>query len=101
MNDVVSMVNFVKTRALNSRLFKILCEDMGSNHNPLLSHTDVCWLSSGKVLKRVIELSNEVRIFLPDTKPELSSLLSNEKWMYLASYLPDVSDKVNEFNLSV
>ncbi|XP_060873903.1 SCAN domain-containing protein 3-like [Metopolophium dirhodum] len=101
MNDVVSMVNFVKTRALNSRLFKILCEDMGSNHNTLLFHTDVRWLSRGKVLKRVIELSDEFRIFLRDIKPDLSALLSNEKWMCLTSYLADFFDKVNELNLSL
>ncbi|XP_022182264.1 zinc finger MYM-type protein 6-like, partial [Myzus persicae] len=101
MNDVVSMVNFVKTRALNSRLFKILCEDMGSNHNTLLFHTDVRWLSRGKVLKRVIELSDELRIFLRDIKPDLSALLSNEKWMCLTSYLADFFDKVNELNLSL
>lgn len=96
MNDVVSMVNIVKTCALNTRLFKILCEDMGSNHNTLLFHTDVRWLSRGKVLKRVIELSDELRIFLREIKPDLSALLSNEKWMCLASYLADVFDKVNE-----
>ncbi|KAL4126413.1 hypothetical protein QTP88_010635 [Uroleucon formosanum] len=100
-NDVVSMVNIVKTRALNTRLFKILCEDMGSNHNTLLIHTDVRWLSRGKVLKRVIELSDELRIFLREFKPDLSALLSNEKWMCLASYLADVFDKVNELNVSL
>ncbi|XP_025201853.1 protein FAM200A-like [Melanaphis sacchari] len=83
MNDKVSIVNFVKTHALNSRLFKILCEDMGSNHNTLLFHTDVRWLSRGKVLKRVIKLSDELRIVLRDIKPDLSALLSNEKWMCL------------------
>ncbi|XP_022164952.1 SCAN domain-containing protein 3-like [Myzus persicae] len=101
MNDVVSMVNIVKTRALNTRLFKILCEDMGSNHNTLLFHTDVRWLSRGKVLKRVIELSDELRIFIREIKPDLSALLSNEKWMCLASYLADVFDKVNELNVSL
>ncbi|KAL4127373.1 hypothetical protein QTP88_011547 [Uroleucon formosanum] len=100
MNDVVSIVNIVKTRALNTRLFKILCEDMGSNHNTLLFHTDVRWLSRGKVLKRVIELSDELCIFLREIKPDLSALLSNEKWMCLASYLADVFDKVNELNVS-
>jgi len=45
MNGVVSMVNFVKTRALNSRLFKIVCEDMRSNHNKLFLHTDISWFS--------------------------------------------------------
>jgi len=52
-------------------------------------------------LERVIELSDELQIFLRDIKPDLSALLSNEKWMCLASYLTDVFDKVNELNLSI
>ncbi|KAL4125849.1 hypothetical protein QTP88_010089 [Uroleucon formosanum] len=53
------------------------------------------------VLKRVIELSDELRIFLREIKPDLSAPLSNEKWMCLASYLADVFDKVNELNVSL
>jgi len=52
-------------------------------------------------LERVIELSDELQIFLRDIKPDLSALLSNEKWMCLASYLTDVFDKVNELNISL
>jgi len=47
MNDLVSMVNFVETSALNSQHFKILCKDMDSNCNTLRFHTDVLWLSHG------------------------------------------------------
>lgn len=79
MNDVVSIVNFVKTCALNSRLFKILCRDMESNHNTFLFHTDVRWLFRSKVLKRIIKLSDELCIFLRDIEPDLSALLKNEK----------------------
>jgi len=74
---------------------------MGSNHNTLQFHTDVRWLSRGKVLKRVIELSDELHIFLRDIKPDLCALLSYEKWTCLTSYLADFVDKVNELNLSL
>ncbi|XP_060866316.1 zinc finger MYM-type protein 6-like [Metopolophium dirhodum] len=74
---------------------KIVCE-LNSIMNDVIS-----MLSRGKVLKRVIELSDELRIFLHDIKPDFSALLSNEKWMCLASYLADVFDKVNELNLSL
>ena len=55
LDDVVKMVNFIKSRPLNARIFR-LCECMGSTHETLLLHTDVRWLSREKVLARFFEL---------------------------------------------
>ncbi len=52
LNTVIKVVNYIKARPLNSRLFKLLCEKMGSDIN-LLLHTKVRWLSRGKVLKSI------------------------------------------------
>ena len=57
---VIKMVNNVKGSALNSRLFKILCEDLGADHSVLLFHSNVRWLSRGNVTKRVYELRKEL-----------------------------------------
>ena len=62
----VKIVNFIKSRPLQSRLFATLCHEMGSDHEALLFHTEVRWLSHGKVLTRLFELREEVRIFLSD-----------------------------------
>lgn len=45
LDEVVKIVNFVKGRPLNARLFARLCEDIGSEYTQLLFHTDVRWLS--------------------------------------------------------
>ena len=50
LDTTVKMVNLVKARPLNSRVFSALCNDMGSNYVTLLQHTEVRWLSRGKVL---------------------------------------------------
>ena len=60
---VIKMVNNVKGNALNSRLFKILCEDLGADHSVLLFHSNVLWLSRGNVTKRVYELRRIAEIF--------------------------------------
>ncbi|XP_076315070.1 protein FAM200C-like [Tachypleus tridentatus] len=37
----VKVVNFIRSRALNHRLFQSLCEEMGQEHTVLLYHTEV------------------------------------------------------------
>ncbi len=60
LDDVTKIVNFIKARPLNSRIFSLLCEDMGKTHKALLLHTEVWWLSRGKVVARFYELHEEV-----------------------------------------
>lgn len=45
--DVVKVINHIKTRALNSRLFERLCEDMNTEHRRLLLYTEIRLLSRG------------------------------------------------------
>ena len=56
LNDAVKLVNFIKSRPLNSRLFTLLCNEMGSEHKAPLLHTEVRWLSRAMVLTRLFEL---------------------------------------------
>ena len=48
---------------IKSILFEELCKSMDSQHVRLLMHTDVRWLSRGKVLTRVHELQKESIVF--------------------------------------
>lgn len=98
LNNAVSIVNFVKARATNSRLFTALCEEVGSDHHALLMHTEVRWLSRGHMLMRLFSLREELHTFLSDKKPELAELVKDEKWLALLSYLADVFSETNKLN---
>lgn len=43
--EVIEIVNSIKGKTLQTRLFTIICEDMSSLHHNLLYHTEVMWLS--------------------------------------------------------
>ena len=50
LDTTVKMVNFVKAKPLNARVFSMLCYDLGSDHVTRLQDTEVRWLSMGKGL---------------------------------------------------
>lgn len=81
LQNAISIINFIKSKALNSRLFTILCNEMGSDHTKLLLHTKVRWLSRGKILLRIFELKDEIRIFLLEHKNTLAEHFLNENWI--------------------
>ena len=61
LNASIKIMNFIKSKPLQSRLFEKFCEEMRSNHKSLLLHREVRWLSRGKVLK---DLQNSVKKLL-------------------------------------
>ena len=97
----MKMVNFVKARPLNSRIFSALCSEMGSDHETLLFHTEVRWLSRGKVLTRFFELKDELKIFFSDHNFHLSEHLHNEEFLTRVGYLADIFSRLNELNLGL
>jgi hypothetical protein len=50
---VIQSVNFVESSALDSRICNKLCSQVDTELTHLLLHTEVKWLSKGKVLKSV------------------------------------------------
>lgn len=100
---VVKMVNHVKGSALNSRLFKLLCEDFGADHSVLLFHTDVRWLSRGNVTKRVYELHGELLEFFQHSQKseDFVTSLKDHSFVLNLAYLVDIFDALNMVNQSL
>ena len=101
-DQVVEMVNFIKTRPVKARIFELLCENMDSQYMRLLLHTEVRWLSRGKVLCRVLELRQELLAFFEkENKSNFCGLLKCEFWTSKLRYLTDMFQHLNSLNLSM
>jgi hypothetical protein len=81
LDDAVKIVKYIKSMPLNARVFKLLCEEMGSEHTTLLLHTEIRWLSRGKVLVKVCELHSKIYSFFIDHPFCLSACLVNTSWL--------------------
>jgi hypothetical protein len=55
-----------KNSAVESKIFQIVCEDMGSEHTSLLYYSTSLWLSRGNILSSTFELRQEMYIFLKE-----------------------------------
>ena len=101
LSVAVKIINFIRARALNHRLFKELCREIGSQHEVLLLHTEVRWLSRGKILTRLLELHVEVSIFLTEKDNSLLQEFQDANFLLGLAYLADVFAHINAVNLSM
>lgn len=97
----VKIVNFIKARPLNHRLFENMCREMEAEHKHLLLHTEVRWLSRGRVMQRVYELRDELHIFLNQHSESMAHFFTNDKWLARLAYLADIFNILNNLNLSL
>ena len=97
---VVKTVNFIRSHELNQRQFKSFLVDMGSEYGELLYHTEVRWLSHGKVLKRFFALKNEISLFMK-MKNKAIPLLDYPTFQCSLAFLTDITHHVNELNVKL
>lgn len=96
MTDIVGVVNCIKTRPLKTRVFSAICEEMGAEHQAVLFHSEARWLSRGKVLSRVFELREQIRMFSEqEHKYDLAEKCCDENFLAKLAYLSDIFGKLN------
>ena len=98
LKTVVECVNYVRNSALNHRIFKELCNEMGSEFEVLLYHSNVRWLSRGKVLNRVFAMRVELALFLREHQHRHADYFENSEFIHILAYMADIFDALNHLN---
>ncbi|KAJ3586355.1 hypothetical protein NHX12_012755 [Muraenolepis orangiensis] len=99
MSLVIRVINFIVARALNDRQFKTLLDEV-NNYPGLLLHSNVRWLSRGKVLSRFAACLNEIRTFL-EMKGVGHPELADTEWLLKFYYLVDLTEHLNQLNVKM
>ncbi|XP_054464244.1 protein FAM200C-like [Anoplopoma fimbria] len=94
--NVVECVNYVQNSAMKHRIFKELCQEMGSEFEVLLYHSNVRWLSRGKVLNRVFAMRVELALFLREHQH--CHRLQDSEFILILAYIADIFDALNHLN---
>ena len=79
LNFVIKAVNKIKRHALQSRLFKKLCNENDEGFDSLITHTEVRWLSKGNCLERFLAVFNSVIDFFLKRIVYWQTILFKEK----------------------
>ena len=101
LNIAIKMVNFVKTSALNTRLFSKLCKDMSADCTTLLYHIDGRWLSKSNKLSGVFQLREQFAEFFGRKRQEFATYFNDPSFVECLAYLADIFEKLNTLNLSM
>jgi hypothetical protein len=94
LDNTVKIANFIKSRQTNYRIFQALCEEMSSLHNCLLTHTEVQWLSRGKILVRLFELRAEIIVSFIEEPLRLAICSENHIWLQSLAYSADIFSRI-------
>ncbi|XP_034935027.1 general transcription factor II-I repeat domain-containing protein 2A-like [Chelonus insularis] len=101
IDEVVTIINFIRGRALNHRRLKQLIKDMDetSDKSDVIYYTEMRWLSKANMLQRFANLLPINREFLlTKEKEEQVNKLHDFKWLSLSMYAVDLTLIINSIN---
>lgn len=100
MRVVLKIVNSIRARPLQCRLFKKLTNELDAEHGTLMLHSEIRWLSKGKVLQRFLELLPEIKQFV-ESRNENYIEINDYGWLCDLAFITDIMTKMNILNLEL
>ena len=97
MTPVVKIINSIRSKAKQHRNFKVLLEELSAEYGDLLLHTEIRWLSRGRILHGFLSLLGEIKEFM-QSRGEDTSLLEDTDWTLDLAFLTDINEKLNSLN---
>jgi len=75
-------------------------DEVDCHYGDLLLHSNVRWLSKGKILHRFKELLSQIKTFVQEIDIVYEEL-ENIKWLEDFAFLVDITEKINFLNLEL
>ena len=99
----VKCVNEIRAKGLKHRQFQSFLLEMNTQYKDLVHHSQVWWLSRGKVLRHFLSLLEETKVFLQEKSPTLNTksgadvftLLRDNTWLADFTFLIGVTQHTN------
>ena len=100
LQEVVGIVNFVRSHSKKCKIFAKLCEEMDASFTKLLLHAEVRWLSRGKVLRQFFLLRKEMGEFLTEQHDHRARKFYDNYWLAKFAYMASIFEHLNKLNLN-
>ncbi|CAH2000960.1 unnamed protein product [Acanthoscelides obtectus] len=100
MKLVLNIVNQIRAQAFQRKLFNTLADEIDCQYGELLLHSEVRWLSRGRVLKPFNDIISIIDQFFKQRDepiPELESSI----WLRYFDFPVDITEKLTELNLQL
>jgi hypothetical protein len=104
----IQILNFIRARSRNHRIFKKICEELEAEFPDLKLHTEVRWLSKGQSFYRIFMLKDSILAFghsYDFTKKEIDAgkhtlfeKFQDPEFQIILAYLCDIFEKLNKLN---
>ena len=100
-SDVVKIINEIRTKPTVSREFTEFCQKSLADQETLILHSEVRFLSRGKVLQRFVVLRKTIEDFLIKNKSEKANYFKDLEWLGGVHYLSSIFLELNILNTSL